>query len=123
MRQRLEAEIRQQVEQENAQWRSAESARLERQFQHYVYIGADKALVRQIKALLHPDKVQHPEAKKQLHEAFTAFETATKPRVKSAQDHAKREEERRKQRQEVRERNSRRSKEAWARRKAKDERA
>ena len=48
-------------------------------------------LAREIKAMLHPDKVQHPEAKVQLHEVFEAFKQATTPpRMPTAPGQAKR---------------------------------
>lgn len=114
MRQRLEPDIRQQLEREFAE----RLARLEREYRRWASAGVDISLVRQMKAMQHPDKVQHPEAKAQMHEAFIAFEEATKPRVETAAARAKRQAEWEKARAATRQKRSQRSKEAWARRKA-----
>jgi hypothetical protein len=75
-------------------------------------------LARKLKAILHPDRVLHAEAKAQLDAAFKALVDVIDKPVKDAKREAQRREELSRRRQEVRERNSRKSKDAWARRKA-----
>ena len=79
----------------------------------------DARLARRLKAAMHPDRVQHPEAKAQLAEIFRLISEALESTAQDTKAQAKRREEWSKRREEVRERNSRRAKEAHARRKAK----
>jgi hypothetical protein len=78
-------------------------------------ITIDPGLQRVLMGMVHPDAVQHPEAKAQLGKISATLNAA----INDVRKHAKRREERRQKAAAEREKRSQRSKEAHARRKAK----